>query len=108
MPLQDKLTWPEELRGGLGGGLTDGLGLAELPREVAGARAQGGGGGQGGVAEAGGGLEALVSFLRFVSAWELFVQGRAAGQDGPRRRWGRRDDGMVWLEGHPAAGDMLW
>lgn len=108
MPLQDKLAWPQQLRGRLGGGLTDRLGLAELPWEVAGARAQGGGGGQGSVAEAGSGLEALVSFLCFVSGWELFVQRRAARQDGPRRRWRRRDDGVVWLERHTAAGNMLW
>lgn len=49
VPLQDELTWSQRLRGGLGGELADGLRLAELPGEVAGAgrlgRAQGGGGG---------------------------------------------------------------
>lgn len=47
VPLQDELARSQRLRGGLGGELADGLGLAELPGEVAGAGrlggAQGGG-----------------------------------------------------------------
>lgn len=45
--------------------------------------------------------------LGFVCGGKCFVQGRAAGQEGPRRGRGRRDDRMVGLEGHPAARDML-
>lgn len=46
VPLQDELAGPQGLRGGLRGQLADGLGLAELPGEVARARgAQDGGGG---------------------------------------------------------------
>lgn len=73
VPLQDELARPQQLRGGLRGGLADRLRLAELSWEVGGAGAQGFGGGQGCVAEAGGGLEALESLLIFVSAQVLFV-----------------------------------
>lgn len=46
VPLQDELAGPQGLWGGLWGELAGGLGLAELPGEVAGARgAQDGGGG---------------------------------------------------------------
>lgn len=38
VPLQDELAGSERLGGGLGGELADGLGLAELPGEVALAR----------------------------------------------------------------------
>ena len=65
---------------------------------------------QGGVAvqqPGGGGLEALVSFLGFVSRGEHFVQRQAAHQEGPRGRRGRRDDGMMRLKGHPAARYVL-
>lgn len=55
----------------------------------------------------GGGLEGLVRGQGFVCGGERFVQGRAARQEGPRRRRGRRDDGMVGLEGHPTARDVL-
>lgn len=78
VPLQDKLARPQRLRGGLRGELADGLGLAELPGEVAGAGrlggAQGGGGGGGDVRETGGGgLEALVSLLVFIRGGEHFA-----------------------------------
>lgn len=108
--LEDELARSQQLRGGLGGQLADRLGLAELPGEVAGAGRLGGaqGGGGADVREAGGGgREALAGFLRFVCGAERFVQRGAAGQEGPRRRRGRRDDGVVGLEGHPAAGDVL-
>lgn len=108
MPLQDELARPERLRGGLRGELADGLGLAELPGEVARARgAQDGGGGVEVREAGGGGLEGLVRGQGFVGGGERFVQGRAAGQEGPRRRRRGRDDGMVGLEGHPAARDVL-
>lgn len=113
VPLQDQLTGSERLGGRLGGGLEEGLGLAELPGEVAGARrlrgAQSGGtqdGVNGGVA-GGGGLEALVRALCFLSGGEDFVQRGAAGEEGPRRGRGRRDDGVVRVEGHPAARDVF-
>lgn len=78
VPLEDELARPQRLRGGLRGRLVDGLGLAELPGEVAGAGRLGGaqgGGDQGGVdvRESGGGLEALVSFLCIFSGGEHFV-----------------------------------
>lgn len=53
MPLEHELAWSECLRGGLRGRLMDGLGLAELPGEVAGAgwlEGAQGGGTEGGVA----------------------------------------------------------
>lgn len=84
VPLEDKLARSQRLRRGLGGRLEDGLGLAELPGEVA--RRLGGaqgGGNQGGgvdVREAGGGgLKALVSFVCFFSGGEHLVERRAAG-----------------------------
>lgn len=43
----------------------------------------------------------------FICRGERFVQGRAAGQEGSGRWRGRGDDGMVGLEGHPAARDVL-
>lgn len=79
VPLEDEVARPQHLRGRLGGRLANGLGLAELPREVAGAgrlgRAQGGAAAQGGVAvrEAGGDLEALVSLLRLLCSVEHLV-----------------------------------
>lgn len=42
VPLQDQLALPQQLGGGLRGRLADGLGLAELAGEVAGARGLGG------------------------------------------------------------------
>lgn len=80
VPLEDELARSQHLRGGLRGHLADGLGLAELAWEVAGAGrlggAQGGGAQGGGLAvreAAGGGLEALVSFLCLLSGGEHFV-----------------------------------
>lgn len=55
----------------------------------------------------GGGLEALVSAVCLFSGGEHIVQRRAAGEEGPRRGRRGRDDGVVRLEGHPAAGDVL-
>lgn len=114
MPLQNQLSGPERLRGRLGRRLTDGLRLAELTGEVTGpgglTGAQGGGGeGQrlGQVAGAGR-LKALEGLLHLLSGGQHLVSRGAAGEEGPGRRWGRRDDWVVWLEGHPAAGDMLW
>lgn len=113
VPLEDELARPEWLRGGLGGWLEDWLGLAELAGEVGGAGRLGGprgGGAQGGVVArepGGGGLEALTGHLRAASGGEHFVKRRASGQEGPRRGRRRGDDGVVWLEGHPAAGDVL-
>lgn len=113
VPLEDELARPERLRGGLGRRLEDWLGLAELAGEVGGAGRLGGprgGGAQGGVVArepGGGGLEALAGLVCAGSGGEHFVKRRASGQEGPQR--GRRggDDGVVWLEGHPAAGDVL-
>lgn len=84
VPLEDELARSQRLRRGLGGRLEDGLGLAELPGEVA--RRLGGaqgGGNQGGgvdVREAGGGgLKALVSFVCVFSGGEHLVERRAVG-----------------------------
>lgn len=49
VPLKDEVARPQHLRGWLWGRLADGLGLAELPREVAGAGWLGGA--QGGAAQ---------------------------------------------------------
>lgn len=80
VPLEDELARSQRLRGGLRGWLEDRLedrlGLTELPGEVAGAGRLGGTQGGGGVdvrEAAGGGLEALVSFLCFFSCGEHFV-----------------------------------
>lgn len=55
----------------------------------------------------GGGFEALVSLLHFVSRGENFMERGATGQERPRRRRRRRNDGVMRMEGHPAAGDVL-
>lgn len=108
VPLQDELARPQRLGGGLRGELADGLGLAQLPGEVARARAAQDGGGGVEVREAGGGgVEGLVRSRGFIGGGERLVQGRAAGQEGPRGRRGRRDDGVVGLEGHATARDVL-
>lgn len=113
VPLEDQLARSERLRGGLGGRLADRLRLAELAGEVGGAGRwggpQGGGAQRGVVAQepGSGGLEALAGLLATSSGGQPFVKRGAAGQEGPRRGWGRRDDGVVWLEGHTATGDVL-
>lgn len=109
VPLQDELAGSQRLGGGLGGGkgggLEEGLGLAVLPGKVAGAGMLRGA--QGGVsvgeARGRGGLEALVRCLPFLSV----VDRGAAGEEGPERGRRGRDDGVVRLEGHPAAGDVF-
>lgn len=97
VPLQDELTGPDDLGRWLGGRVEQRLGLAELPGEVAVwvGRAHG----AVSLTEAGGGLEAGL-FVRV-------VERRAAGQQGAGRRRGRRDDGVVRLEGHAAAGHVF-
>lgn len=52
-------------------------------------------------------MEGLLRAEGFVCRGERLVQGRAAGQEGSGWRRGRGDDGMVGLEGHPAARDVL-
>lgn len=114
VPLQDELAGSQRLGGwlgggkggGKGGGLEEGLGLAVLPGEVAGAGLLRGAQGGVSVGEArgrGGGLEALVRFLPVISV----VERGAAGEEGPGRGRRGRDDGVVRLEGHPAAGDVF-
>lgn len=78
VPLEDELARSQRLRGGLRGRLEERLGLAVLPGEVAGAGRLGGAQGgvavrEAGAADGGGGLEALVRFLPFLSGGEDFV-----------------------------------